>query len=589
MLPEPLTREWLQTNGIGGFSCSTVSGANTRRYHGLLTAATVPPAVRYLLLSKVEETLVVGGERFELSTNIYPGNVYPGVINPSGFAFLAGYRAEPFPEFTFLAGGVTVQKRVSMVQGENTVSIEYECDVAGCSLELRPLIAFRGYHELTHSNEALNGAVEEKPGSVSIAPYEGLPRLYFLHDAVNVRRVGEWYFNFEYPVEQERGLDFHEDLYCPFVLECGASARLVISTVETPGRPMITDVSPFVVRRGAGHTIIAGYPWFTDWGRDTMIALPGLTLCAGKFDIARGILVECSKYIDQGMLPNRFPDSGERPEYNTVDATLWYFEAIRKYVAYSGDDSLVNELRDQLQEIIDWHVRGTRYGIRMDDDGLLMAGDADTQLTWMDARVGGRPVTARNGKAVEVQALWFNALKFMGSDALASKAAENFNALFWNEAAGCLFDVVGGDAKDDSLRPNQLIALSLGFCAIPEARARRILKVVEEHLLTPYGLRTLAPSDSRYQGRYDGPPESRDAAYHQGTVWPWLLGPFLSADIRFNGDVARTRAAELLAKFEGNLIPEIYDGDAPHAARGCFAQAWSVGEIARVRAEDLKI
>ncbi|HEY3825902.1 MAG TPA: amylo-alpha-1,6-glucosidase [Bryobacteraceae bacterium] len=619
-------REWLETNGLGGFASSTIAGANTRRYHGLLMAATQPPAVRCLLLSKLEETLIVSDRRFELSTNLYPG-----CVHPEGYRFLSGFRMDPFPIFVFDVGGVTIEKRVWMVYGENTVVVEYEAsgDAAECRLELRPLIAFRGYHDLTHENSALNGDLKQSAGLFSIQPYPGLPELHVAHNARALKRRGHWYFHFEYPVERDRGLDYQEDLFCPCVLEfdlapnraavfiastavrdASESARLKAAEIERRGNTsgLAAAGDQFLVRQGALHTIIAGYPWFTDWARDTMIALPGLTLVGGKFDIAKDILLAFVGCLDQGMLPNKFPDAqglpDDKPEYNTVDATLWFFEAVREYIEYSKDSEFVRtRLYESLKDVIEWHVKGTRFGIHVDTDGLLAAGDPATQLTWMDARVNGRPVTPRNGKPVEVQALWYNAVRCMARLAddfgdeqarmsyedLAAKIAKNFNASFWNEDAGCLYDVIDGDRRDSSLRPNQVIALSLGYCAIPEARARRILTTVERALLTPFGLRTLASSDAGYRGRYEGGVADRDSAYHQGTVWPWLLGPFITADLRFNGEAARQRVPELLATLldfaltrDTGHIPEIFDGDSPHEPRGCFSQAWSVAEILRL-------
>jgi predicted glycogen debranching enzyme len=597
---ESVKHEWLETNGIGGFASSTVAGANTRRYHGLLMAATEPPAVRCLLLSKLEETLIVGTQRFELSTNLYPG-----VVHPEGYRYLTGFRLDPFPVFTFEAGGVTVEKRVFMVQGENTVVVEYQAlGGLGCQLELRPLIAFRGYHDLTHENSALNGNLTQSAGLFSIQPYPGLPELHVAHNARALKRRAHWYFHFEYPIERERGLDFHEDLFCPCVLEFDlapnqpaiviasttvhhASEAESLKTDETgrraPSNSLTAAAGQFIVRRGPLHTVIAGYPWFADWARDTMIALPGLTLATGRFDLAREILLAFAACLDQGMLPNKFSDVGGPLEYNTIDATLWFFEAIRQYIEYSKDTEFVHtHLSEKLKDIIDWHVRGTRFGIHMDADGLLAGGDGATQLTWMDARVDGRPVTPRNGKPVEIQALWYNALRFTQYEDLAAKAAESFNRLFWNEEAGFLYDVIDGDRRDSSLRPNQVIALSLGYCAIPEDRARRILAAVESNLLTPFGLRTLAPSDPAYRGRYEGSPAERDSAYHQGTVWPWLLSPFIAAQRRFNGQRATELLEPLLAFAQSRgtgQIPEIFDGDPPHEPRGCFAQAWSVAAL----------
>ena len=608
---EALKREWLETNSLGGFASATVTGANTRRYHGLLMAATDPPAVRYLLLSKMEETLIAGGQRFELSTNLYSG-----AVHPDGYRFLAGFRLDPFPIFTFEAGGVTVEKRVFMVAAENTVVIEYACSAPGCRLEVRPLVAFRGYHDLTQANRILNGTVDESDRMASIQPYAQLPRLWLAHNARTLTKEGYWYFNFEYPIERERGLEAHEDLYCPFVLrfdvELQAPAVVVASTVRHSANesaamkaaeiarrtsaddPLRAAAEQFIVRRGELHSVIAGYPWFTDWGRDTMIALPGLTLATSRFDVGRDILLAFAGLIDQGMLPNSF--TGGVVEYGTADATLWFFEAIRQYIEYLGDVEFIRaQLYEKLKDIIAWHVRGTRHGIRVDVDGLLLAGDPSTSLTWMDARAGGLPVTPRNGKPVEIQALWYNALRFvarlagdLGDDAartlheeLAAKVEHSLDFAFWNERAGYYADVVDQGVQDLSLRPNQMIALSLGYCAVPADHAAKIMEAVKQHLLTPFGLRTLSPFDPRYSGRYEGSIAERDSAYHQGTVWPWLLGPYITALRRSAPEMIQPLRDFLVTRGTGQL-PEIFDGDAPHEPRGCFAQAWSVAEILRV-------
>jgi predicted glycogen debranching enzyme len=385
------------------------------------------------------------------------------------------------------------------------------------------------------------------------------------------------------------------------------AAELKAAEIERRGgfrTPIEVAASQFIARRNDTATVIAGYPWFTDWGRDTMVSLPGLTLATGRFDIAREILLAYTALGDQGMLPNTLAKNPEPASYNSVDAALWLFEAVRQYVKYSGDLAFVRtKLYESLESIIEWHVRGTRSGIRMDRDGLLCAGDENTQLTWMDARVNGIPVTPRSGKPIEIQGLWYNALRFMQSlarefgdahgrvfyEGLACKTADGIRELFWNESGGYFHDRIRPDGTcDASLRPNQLIALSLGYCAMPGNQPRRALDAVERSLLTPYGLRSLAPDDPAYRGRCTGPQEIRDAAYHQGTVWPWMLGPFIAASLRFRPEVGRERVEEWLrplleyAQSRGcGQLPEIFDGDAPHEPRGCFAQAWSVAEILR--------
>ncbi|MDQ2921757.1 MAG: glycogen debranching protein, partial [Acidobacteriota bacterium] len=374
---------------------------------------------------------------------------------------------------------------------------------------------------------------------------------------------------------------------------------------------LVSVADQFIVTRGAQKTIIAGYHWFSDWGRDTMIALPGLTLATGRPDIARSILSEFSQHVNQGMLPNRFPDAGETPEYNTVDATLWFFEAVRSLLQYTNDLEFVrSKLYDVLKDIIVWHGRGTRYNIRVDTDGLLNSGGPGVQLTWMDAKVGDWVVTPRHGKPVEIQALWYNALRVMENLAsgfgdedakryarMADLAQKSFNKQFWNREAGCLYDVVNGDLRDGSIRPNQVIAISLPHSMVAKQKAKSILRVVERELLTPRGLRTLSPNDPQYRGRHEGNSMSRDGAYHQGTVWPWLIGPYITAYVKtFGATVGRPIAAEWLNNFQHHFeesclgqVSEIFDADSPHTPRGCVAQAWSASELLRAAMEDVYI
>ncbi|MBK5294173.1 MAG: glycogen debranching enzyme family protein [Acidobacteriia bacterium] len=634
-------KEWIETNGLGGFASSTIIGLNTRRYHGLLTAATNPPVGRQLLLAKLEETLVVDGRRYELSCNRYPG-----AVHPQGQLLQVEFRMDPFPVFVWNVEGRTLEKRVFMVHGENTTVVEYELIGAAsdCTLELRPLIAFRDYHSTTHCNDSIQNSFHEEDGLISLQPYQGgAATLHLAHTGAGILSTGHWYRNFEYDIERERGLDFQEDLYNPLVASFELHARplavVVASTTRKEARsagslraaeiarraaaiahapcdnPLVKELtaaaSQFIVARGQLKTVIAGYHWFSDWGRDTMIALPGLTLVTGRPEIARDILNAFSRHVDQGMLPNRFPDAGEPPEYNTVDATLWFFEAVRSYLQYTGDYGFVEQhLYRALAGIIDWHVKGTRFGIRMESDGLLRCGEPGSQLTWMDAKAGDWVVTPRHGKPVEIQALWYNALRVMADLAerfgdtasaarfqtMAEHVRTSFTQQFWNDAVRCLYDVVDGEMKDGSMRPNQIFAASLHHPILDLDHSALVVEAVGRELFTPVGLRSLSPFDPRYRGIYEGDPWHRDGAYHQGTVWPWLTGPYITAYVRVHqgSKEAKAQAARWLEDFRGHMseaglgqISEIFDGDAPHRPHGCIAQAWSVSELLRAAVEDI--
>lgn len=634
------SREWLETNGIGGYASSTVSGANTRRYHGLLVAATQPPLGRMVLLSKFEETVIIDGERYEISTN-----QYPGAVHPEGYKFLKRFRLDPFPRWTFEVNGVEIEKSVFMVYGENSVVCRWKMGERSAvssqqlALEVKPLLAFRDFHSLRHEDSAFGRDYQSEENLVSIAPYHEMPTLYFAHNGSAVEDQGEWYRQFEYQIEQERGFDFSEDLFQPFSLRFDLAAEAVViasteqqdvsfaavfETAEIRRRSnlikaagaadeltssLVLASDQFIVSRHAGKTVIAGYHWFSDWGRDTMIALPGLTLATNRPGMAKSILTEFSKHISDGMLPNRFPDAGDVPEYNTVDATLWFFEAIRAYIEKTGDYDFVREvLYDKLVDIIDWHIRGTRYQIHVDTDGLLYAGEPGVQLTWMDAKIGDWVVTPRIGKPVEIQALWYNALcvvadlaqKFGDSEShseyseMAEIAADSFNGQFWNASEECLFDVINGDHKDPAIRPNQIFAVSLAHTMLERERARKVVENVEHELLTPVGLRSLSPRDKAYAPIYSGSPLQRDGSYHQGTVWGWLIGPFLEAYLEVHPNDAKTKAtvAKIIEHFKIHLsegtvgqISEIFDADAPHKERGAAAQAWSVAELLRIKSK----
>ena len=635
---EASRREWIETNGLGGWASSTIIGAHTRRYHGLLVAATHPPVGRMVMLSKLDETIESNGSRYELGSNRYPG-----VIHPQGFKHLSKFTKDMFPVFEFEAEGIVLRKTIAAINGENTTVALYELLKAPgvCTLELQPFMAPRDYHSLAHANEAIRQEGTFTKGLFRVRAYDGIPELFIDVPGSSFEQRPSWYYNFEYGMEQFRGLDFQEDLFTHGVfrktLRPGESLGIIISTVDPSGRDalalfekenlrrmrllqslLVKDdftttitlaADQFVVKRGEDlKTVIAGYHWFSDWGRDTMIALPGICLATGRYEEAKKILRAFARSVSEGMLPNRFPDVGEQPEYNTVDATLWFFVAIYKYLEYTDDGLFVRDkLMRVLAEIISWHDRGTRYNIHVDADGLLYAGEPGVQLTWMDAKVGDWVVTPRQGKPVEINALWYNALAIYAELAerfelideanefsgRAGEVKKRFQEIFWNENANCLYDYIDGEYRDGAIRPNQIFALSLPFPLLEGERARSILRIVEEKLYTPVGLRSLSPDDPSFRPHYGGDQVMRDSGYHQGTVWSWLLGPYVSALVASQGEHGRKEAKRILEAIIPHLqeagigtVSEIFDGDPPHSPRGCIAQAWSVGEILRAYVED---
>lgn len=627
-------KEWIETNGLGGWASATLAGALTRRYHGLLVAATQPPVGRMVMLSKLDESLYTAQGKFDLGCNQYANTIFP-----QGYMHLSRFERGIFPEFTYEAGGVRLKKTMVSVSGENTTLVIYEVLKAeeAFTMELLPLVAARDYHTLTHANADINGYVHFENGIFHQKPYAPLPDLFIYVPGSSFTHAPDWYYHFDYRIEQQRGLDHREDLFNPgkFYVKLRAGERLgiIISTLPPYGRhalemwqqeknrrekvlnhlphknelvqTLALAADQFIVSRDENlKSVIAGYHWFSDWGRDTMISLPGLCLATGRPEDARRILRAFARYVNQGMLPNRFPDSGEAPVYNNVDATLWFFVAIHKYHEYTRDHDFVQtEMMPVLKEIIDWYGRGTRYNIRVDDDGLVYAGMHGEQLTWMDAKVEGWVVTPRQGKPVEVNALWYNALciysrflKLFGEEvhslyhlAKADRVRDVFNHVFWNEDKQCLYDFIGDNFKNDAIRPNQLFAISLPFPLVNGERAKSILKITEEKLLTPVGLRSLSADHVEYKATYLGNQWSRDGAYHQGTVWSWLLGPYMDAALRVKGALGRKQIKNLLKNFEFHFreagigtISEIFDAEPPHAPRGCIAQAWSVGELLRI-------
>ncbi|HEV2882559.1 MAG TPA: amylo-alpha-1,6-glucosidase [Pyrinomonadaceae bacterium] len=655
-LDTALRREWLETNHLGGFASATITGANARRYHGLLTAALRPPTGRVVLLSKLEETLVLDGERHELCTNLYE----PSVVHPQGFRLQTGFRLDPFPVFTYQVGDARIEKTVFMPHGENATVVRYRVHAPGAakaSLEIRPLVAFRDYHALQREAPGIFLKTELQDNLVSLFKQDDGAQMFLAHDAGRAAVEGYWYRRFEYPEERARGFDFHEDLFNPCLLvwqvegdttcDIIASTRqqapgdaatfearererrrsVVAGSGETAGgesgsarevddyiQTLVSAADQFLVRRGDDLTsLIAGYHWFTDWGRDTMISLTGLAFARKQFDAARGILLAFAAHMRQGVIPNRFPDGDNEPEYNNVDGTLWFVNAVGEFVRRTGDIEFVREhLYARLKEFVEWHERGTVYSIRVEQDGLLSAGQADVQLTWMDAKIGDYVVTPRAGKAVEIQALWYNALRTVEeiaarvedewmrnhSRALAELARASFHGLFWNEADNYLYDCINLNGEPDaSIRPNQIFALSLPHPIMTGTRALSVVEIVRRELLTPYGLRSLSPRHRDYRPRYEGDSRARDTAYHQGTVWAWLIGPFVTAYLRTHGRTPASveQARGFLRAFREHLkgagvgqVSEIFDGDAPHTPRGCIAQAWSVAELLRCELEELK-
>jgi predicted glycogen debranching enzyme len=627
-------REWLVTNGLGGWASGTVGGANTRRYHGLFVPALQPPLGRTVLVAKLNERASLGGQMFPLSTNEYGD----GTIDPPGYRQIETFRLEwGVPTWTFALADALLEKRVWMPHGHDTVYVTYHLRRATLPAELEVLVMTTHRDAHAETQGGWQPQIEPAPGGVLVRPPAGGFRV--LASGGDFEAVDQWHWNLFHRAEQARGLPAREDLYAlgrfTATLQPGDSwtlaatiepevnwdwraslkaaqdrARGLVHTAGLERQPhwvqqLALAADQFLVKRGTGQTVIAGYHWFGDWGRDTMIALAGLTLTTRRYEAAADVLRTFGRFVSQGMLPNRFPDSGETPEYNTVDASLWYFHAIDRYVAASSDMALARELLPVLDDMAAWHVRGTRYNIHMDPpDGLLYAGQPGVQLTWMDAKVGEWVVTPRIGKPVEINALWVNALRVLHRlhtdlgvaepqpfAAMADQAAASFER-FWYSAGGYLYDVIDGPEGDDSsLRPNQLLAVSLPYAPLSGGpRAQAVVQACAQHLLTSYGLRSLSPRDPSYIGRYGGDQKQRDGAYHQGTVWGWLMGPFVEAYLKaYAGQPeVQAKARSFLAPFEQHLadaglgsISEIFEGDAPFEPVGCIAQAWSVAEVLR--------
>lgn len=638
-------REWLVTNGIGGYASGALLGVSSRSYHGLLVASLQPPVARTVLVGSSVEQATYQGRRYWISTNEYAD----GVFAPDGYRNLMEFRLEgSLPVWTYSIADALVERRLWMVHGKNTTYVSFRVLRANgpVDLEITPLVTYRDHHTLT-SGQGWHMQVEAQKHGATDHAFEGATPLRMLTDSGDFRPTGRWYWNFRYREEGARGLNDHGDLYAPgsisqrletgelltIVYTAEADAELdgartlaaeqarqhalLVQADAVTSPPLVQHLvlaaDQFIVERGhntSGHaeqkprkSVIAGYHWFTDWGRDTMIALPGLTLTTGRGADAENIFRSFAEYLADGLLPNNFPEREDaQPGYNTVDATLWFVVALDAYRRSTKDEQLLRDLLPKIVEIVDHFINGTRYGISVDSgDGLLRAGEEGTQLTWMDALVDGWVVTPRQGKPVEVNALWYNALRIVSAalrdqhddrattyEELATQVQRSFVARFTHEKGDYLADVIDGPTGDDwSLRPNQIFALSLPYPLVEGDLAKRVLGTIGRSLFTTYGLRSLGPKEPAYVGTYGGDRRARDGAYHQGTVWAWLIGAYAETVAKLTGDKALARS--VLEPFIHHLrdaglgtISEIFDGDAPHTPRGAIAQAWSVAEVLRV-------
>ncbi|HVP16193.1 MAG TPA: amylo-alpha-1,6-glucosidase [candidate division Zixibacteria bacterium] len=661
---DAIQKEWLVTNGLGGYASSTVLGINTRKYHGLLVAALHPPKDRRVFLTKLDEDVTIGKEVYRLGANEFQEGFFP-----RGYSYLEEFSVSPFPKYVYALPNVEVQKTIFMPYGKNALITLYSIlnsrsfDV---KVQVFPIVNGRHFHSVTDRSQSQADFVQKQDGAgveMSLKPTPASLMMNSTEGRYFAR--GKWVERMYLREEAHRGESCFDDCYQPGYFEASVKAGegkdfamvAVAGEVEDSAREVLAQLpsttaeanalyedelcrcesllmgfygthrtlasnswldwlvlatDTFVVQGGAAYqkSVIAGYHWFEAWGRDTFISLPGLVLVPGRFEYARRVFLSFKDYFKQGLMPNFLPDGTEQPVYNTVDATLWFVNAVLQYLKYTGDFKFVREqLWETLKSIVENHVKGTAFDIRVDEDCLLSHGP---QLTWMDATFDGKPVTPRAGKAVEVQALWYNTLRTVQLLAekfnkrneaetcaqIAEKTRKSFAEKFWNARTGCLYDVVGEQESDDSLRPNQILAAALDFSLLDVARNQKVVDLVQRELLTPYGLRTLGRDDSRYVGVYAGDRRCRDNAYHNGTVWPWLLGPFVTAFLKTRGYVESGREyalkyflTPLFAEkvFERGLgtLSEVFDGDPPHASRGCISQAWSVAEPLRAYVEDV--
>jgi predicted glycogen debranching enzyme len=633
--------EWLETDGLGGFASGTPGGIRTRRYHGLLVAARTPPTGRVMLVNALEVWVDLGRGPIAVCAHHYG----PDVVHPDGGRRLSSFVLDPVPTWTYeLEDGLVLEQRFALRRGSPLAVVTWRLSRAnkGAKLLVRPLLSVRDVHALARESADFRFDAEREGTRVRWRPRAELPAVVALATGA-YRHEPLWYRNFLYAEERARGYDHVEDLGSPgsFTFDLGDGDAGLILAAEVAGQPPLrlpADVPPgilardllareverrqaspsrldrmaddYVVARGSesGKTIVAGYPWFTDWGRDTFLALRGLCLARGRLEEAGSILASWARLVDRGMLPNRFVDAGDEPEFNSVDASLWFVVVAGEYLGAMADAKRRfrpgerEAIERAVSAILTGYAGGTRHGIHMADDGLVAAGEEGVQLTWMDAKVDGEVITPRIGKPVEIQALWINALEVgarleRGWRRVAEKARASFVERFWDEGTGSLHDVVDVDhlpgQVDASFRPNQILAIGgLSLVLLPLERARRVVDAVEARLLTPLGLRTLAPDDPRYAPVYRGSTSERDRSYHQGTAWPWLLGPFVEAWVRVRGSTSAAREearARFLPPLYAHLcdaglghVSEIVDAEAPHTPRGAPFQAWSLGELLRL-------
>jgi predicted glycogen debranching enzyme len=639
---EGIKKEWIVGNGLGGYASSTVIGANTRTYHGLLVASPEKSPGRFVLLSSLDEEISINEEVYRLATHKYPDTVFP-----SGFNYLSKFILVPFPLWVYQSGDFTIKKKIFMIHDSNTTCILYDIRSRreGAVLRIFPLVNSRNFHYTVHSGE-LSFTQKTNPAGVKLESSNGCT--FSLSSNLSYHSDPKWYYNFEYDIEKKRGLNFQEDNFNPgyfeIKLKIGTSHFFIAAstedissltleqveefyTRETYRQNLLTFNSrltepfalkllratdPFIVKNPSSgeSTVIAGYHWFSDWGRDTMISMPGLLLIPRRFEEAKLILKNFSRHCKRGLIPNAFLALGGEPIYNTVDASLWFIHTVGRYFAYTKDFLFLSDVWDTLEEIIENYRKGTDFGIGMDSDYLIQQGP---QLTWMDAKIGEQAVTPRAGKACEINALWYNALKTASNlgthlgknissyETLAAGVASNFENIFWNSETNCLFDLVykdetGNEIKDPAIRPNQIFAVSLPYTVLSPEKEKAIVDRVEKDLLTPFGLRTLSTDNPLYKGHCYGDAVTRDAAYHNGTAWPWLLGAYVKAyrKVHNYSKESLEDMRVLLQGFDIHLktagvgtISEIFDGDYPHTPGGCIAQAWSVAEILRAYVEDV--